>query len=331
MINKFLHHNLSASQADSLRSSIQGITLTAIIFAAPFTLNNLVNGRPLLGLFMVFVLAVMFYNRWNASQGRLSYKVSFLILTPMMLLFFAFSMQEQKIIGVLWSYPVLIMFYFILPERYARIANIGLLLVVVPNAWLVLDSGVALRAATTLIGVSIFCVIFIRQYNEQQLKLETQAFTDVLTGLSNRVKLSSTLDDVIELGREADLAISVLSLDLDQFKRINDNFGHDSGDKVLASFGQVLREQTRETDHVFRIGGEEFLVLLVGLNTNSAIMIAENIHSGFSEAQPLSEVVVTTSIGVATLGSGEDKESLLRRSDEKLYSAKLSGRNCTRA
>lgn len=330
MKKEFLKHGLSVSQADSLRRSMQGIAIAITLAVLPFAVNNFMQGRFMLGLFSVMVIAVMSYNLWNATNGRLSYKINFLLLTPALLLFFLFSIRQQGVIGFFWSYPALIMCYFILPERLARIANLGLLLVVISQVWIFFDSEIAIRASVTLVGVSILCVIFVRQYNKQQLRLEEQAFTDALTGLSNRMKLTSILNDVISENRHNKQAVSVLSLDLDRFKEVNDLFGHDAGDRVLTSFGNLLNEQMDSSGQVFRVGGEEFLVLLSGADAAHAQEVAKNIHASLAKHQPLPGLPVTVSIGIATLDESEDREGLLRRSDQKLYQAKADGRNCTR-
>ena len=155
MIEELLSHNLSASQESFLRKSTQGATIAAIFFVSPFVVHDFIRGQIFLGLCGSFMLMV------NTLAGRLSYKLPFVVLTPAFLAFFWKAIPELGVMGVLWSYPTLIMFYFIFPERLARVANIAMLAVVLPMSFLELESAAALRIAATLIGVSILCMIFV--------------------------------------------------------------------------------------------------------------------------------------------------------------------------
>ena len=117
--------------------------------------------------------------------------------------------------------------------------------------------------------------------------------------------------------------------DLDHFKRVNDTYGHDAGDKVLAAFADLLRKQTRATEILARFGGEEFIALMPHTGLKHALSTAERIRETLASTriEPLSERV-TASFGVAELTTGEEGDSLLRRVDKALYAAKNSGRNC---
>lgn len=330
MIDELLSHQLSTSQQSFLRKSIQSITIAAILLVSPFTIYNLFQGYFLLGVFSASILVVVSYTAWRTLKGHLSYKLSFVIVMPALLLFFWLSIKEQQIIGVLWSFPALIMFYFILPERLARFANFALLCVVIPQSFVIFETEIALRIMATLISVSIFCTIFVRRLNAQQLELESLASMDPLTRLSNRMNFDKTLDQAIELSHENGQPLSILSLDLDNFKKINDQFGHSAGDEVLESFGGLLVDMTRSSDELFRLGGEEFLILLKNAGSETAVRVADKVHAALADNQPKNGSIVTVSIGIGTLQQGENRHDLLQRGDENLYRAKSSGRNCTR-
>lgn len=116
--------------------------------------------------------------------------------------------------------------------------------------------------------------------------------------------------------------------DLDHFKQVNDEYGHQAGDNVLAAFGQLLREQTRATDILARFGGEEFVVLLPHTGMAQAVAIAERTREALAllQIEPVPHPV-TGSFGVAVLAPGERAEGLIRRRDASLYAAKDAGRN----
>jgi diguanylate cyclase (GGDEF)-like protein len=123
-------------------------------------------------------------------------------------------------------------------------------------------------------------------------------------------------------------ALSLLFLDLDHFKRINDNHGHDAGDNVLRELGALLRKSCRDGDIAARFGGEEFVVLLVNAGEASAIGFAMRVREQLRQVPmpPLTQPI-TASYGVAELREGEGWDALLKRADDALYEAKDSGRD----
>jgi two-component system cell cycle response regulator len=163
--------------------------------------------------------------------------------------------------------------------------------------------------------------------------LDALAHTDPLTDLLNRRALASQLQNEIERVRRYDAPLSVLMLDLDHFKTVNDTYGHLVGDSVLAEFGRVLQRGTRTVDIVARYGGEEFVVALPETNYEGAMAYAERLRERIeahpfrsASAQPVS---LTASIGIATFPApGVDGfETLLASADAALYRAKQDGRN----
>ena len=116
-------------------------------------------------------------------------------------------------------------------------------------------------------------------------------------------------------------------MDIDYFKAINDELGHDIGDHVLMQLGAFLKDSFRDSDKVFRIGGEEFLILLYNTDEANSIDIAEKIRRGIENISLIPGRTVTVSIGVAGLGSGKGWEQWMKACDKNLYEAKNSGRN----
>ncbi|WP_437881287.1 GGDEF domain-containing protein [Pseudomonas sp. LRF_L74] len=156
------------------------------------------------------------------------------------------------------------------------------------------------------------------------------ALRDPLTGSGNRIAMSQTLQREIELSRRSLQPLSVLMLDIDHFKRINDEHGHLIGDEVLKNVANALKGSLRNVDMVFRYGGEEFLVLLSNTSCEAGVMIGERLRVAIEELQHAVEnqpIKLSISLGCATLQAGEGAESLLRRADTALYAAKRDGRN----
>lgn len=170
---------------------------------------------------------------------------------------------------------------------------------------------------------------FLRNSLDRGLEL---AVTDPLTGLNNRRYMDLQLSHWLHKHLKSDEPVSLLLLDIDYFKRINDTYGHDAGDEVLKEFAQRLIISVRAIDIPCRMGGEEFVVIMPDTDADAAQMIAERVRAqvadtdfGLIQGQSLS---VTVSVGVSTLaGLGDTAEAMLKRADEAVYEAKQSGRN----
>ncbi len=162
--------------------------------------------------------------------------------------------------------------------------------------------------------------------------LHRQAVTDALTGVANHRSFQELLEDVFKIRRTTGASISLLLLDLDDFKRVNDTFGHQTGDRVLSAIGQCLLRNCRLNDEPARYGGEEFAMVLPDTDLAAAMQLAERLRTEIEAlrfhgptGEPLS---VTTSIGVASAGkSAPDKTSLIAAADSALYEAKSEGKN----
>ncbi len=157
------------------------------------------------------------------------------------------------------------------------------------------------------------------------------AYTDPLTGLYNRTALNDAFQREWKLAQRQRQPLSLLALDIDHFKKINDTYGHAAGDIALIKIAEILRKTVRASDLVFRHGGEEFLVLLNNTGIEGAKLLAERIRKAIaakdcSDIDP--ELSITTSIGVASLNHPEETpQQLLKRADDALYRAKRNGRN----
>ena len=164
-------------------------------------------------------------------------------------------------------------------------------------------------------------------------KLQTLAHTDPLTGVSNRRQFDFTAEREVARARRQQESICVLMLDVDHFKRVNDQHGHDAGDRVLRELAGTARKMLREPDLLARFGGEEFVALLPNTALESALTVAERLRLRLGELQiangQQAPIQITVSIGVAQLGHF-DLDNALKDADRALYLAKRSGRNQVR-
>jgi diguanylate cyclase (GGDEF)-like protein len=156
------------------------------------------------------------------------------------------------------------------------------------------------------------------------------ALRDPLTGAGNRIAMEQSLTREVEIARRQQQPLSVLMLDIDHFKVINDTHGHATGDAVLRAVTDAVKDRLRNIDQVFRFGGEEFLIVLTNTGRESAALVGERLrNAALKLSYPVNDqtVELTVSLGCSTLLPGESCDSMLRRADTALYAAKRQGRN----
>lgn len=308
-------------------TTTRGVAISALVLLTPFCINNFLQQRLLLGVGSFLILIVLGVNAWLLSRGRYYPLAILLGLVPVVVTFLAVSVLRQGIIGVLWAFPGILAFYSMLPERQAWIANGIELTVILPASWVTLESALAFRASATLVGVSIFTAIFVRVITAQQRRLEVLATQDPLTGVLNRASLDASLERAIHMGRRGRVPMTLLAIDLDHFKEINDAHGHDAGDQALRELADLLRHRVRRVDQIFRVGGEEFLALLFGTGGEAGRRVAEELRTAIMGLAVLPEMQLTVSVGVATHQADESANAWMKRADQHMYDAKAAGRN----
>lgn len=167
-----------------------------------------------------------------------------------------------------------------------------------------------------------------RKLQQREAEIRRLSLTDSLTGLANRRRLDEALATEIERARRYGSRLAFVLLDIDHFKRVNDEYGHGVGDAVIRAVADTLQSQVRESDVAARWGGEEFAVLLPETGAEAAAACAERIRAALERAQvPPVAWTLSASLGVAELAPGEDPHSLVKRADDALYRAKDAGRN----
>jgi len=158
-------------------------------------------------------------------------------------------------------------------------------------------------------------------------KYEEMASVDQLTGLYNRYKFTELFVSLYATMVKRENDMSLIMLDIDHFKNINDTYGHNMGDKVLVDISNILKHYFRNVDIVGRWGGEEFVVLVPTANSTNCEKLADKIRRAIQEAKILDDLEVTASFGITQIKLGDTLEIAISRADEALYDAKNSGRN----
>ena len=229
--------------------------------------------------------------------------------------------------GLFWVFVVVVTNFFLATRRFAVALNVVLVLSVATHQ-AVFDSRLELISflvTITLVGVCTF--LFAKRTATQREQLEVLASRDPLTNAGNRrlmdVDLTRAARQFARDGQEYSLAM----FDLDHFKRINDEHGHEAGDQVLAEFARLILRGTRKQDRLYRYGGEEFVLLMPGTDSRGAEQLLFQLQDTIRTSLRSPGGSVRVSAGVASLRAGEDWSRWLARADAALYAAKHGGRD----
>ena len=159
------------------------------------------------------------------------------------------------------------------------------------------------------------------------------AHKDTLTGIGNRAAMNDTLERELDLAKRHATPLTLLTLDIDHFKRVNDTYGHAIGDCVIKAVAEAAILTIRRSDMIFRFGGEEFVIVLSNTSIGGASLLAERLRKQIADTTIICDgksLGATASIGIASLQENDTPERLFCRADEALYEAKAAGRNCCR-
>lgn len=182
--------------------------------------------------------------------------------------------------------------------------------------------------SSLVVCYSLVVVFFHCDYFERQCQqLASEIIKDPLTGAFNRRFLIEKLNECLSIFRRTYEVSSVISIDIDHFKSINDKFGHDVGDEVLRRLVKSVKGRIRHTDRLCRVGGEEFILVLPATNKFQSRILAESLRDRINQAEFPNGMNVTVSMGISEIVAGDDIDSLTKRSDVALYEAKRAGRD----
>ncbi|MFO7814202.1 MAG: GGDEF domain-containing protein [Halanaerobiales bacterium] len=166
-----------------------------------------------------------------------------------------------------------------------------------------------------------------KKLNKINIKLKEISDQDKLTGIYNRRKLDDILKDIHNESQRYNNDFSIILLDLDHFKEVNDNYGHQTGDEVLKEVSSLLLDKIRKVDYCGRWGGEEFLIILPETDLDSAVILAERLRGEIEDYEFTKVGNITSSFGVASYLENKDIREIIKAADDALYKAKEEGRN----
>lgn len=302
------------------------LCIVGTIFFIPFFVYDLIQGNFWLSLALLAVTFIFILNGYAIYRRRKSIIPFELLLIPAVVSI-VLSISYQGVFGTYWCYPALLFFYFVLSRRMANICAVLLLLVVTVILLQYSERDLIIRFFVSLSLLIVMANIIVGAINDLHRRLLDQTIKDPLTGAFNRRHMKTHLTDAISQHRRHATPASILLLDVDHFKKINDELGHGIGDKVLIDLVDLVVKRIRHTDKLFRIGGEEFLVFLPQTAEDDAATVAAHLCEMIAETRIIEDRKVTVSIGVCEISEDETLDDWIKFADEMLYRAKETGRN----
>ncbi|CAA0115788.1 putative diguanylate cyclase DgcC [Halioglobus japonicus] len=228
---------------------------------------------------------------------------------------------------IFWAFPALMVAYFMLDARQATILTGGFAGCFLAIVWDDLSAIEIIKIWLALVVTVLLANAFSLTNRRQMEELRRTVHLDPLTGAGNRRAQDLKLESTVAIFRRHHSPASLLMIDIDHFKRINDTRGHMVGDQVLIAITELIGGNTRATESLYRCGGEEFVLVAEQTELKAAVGLAEKVRRLVEQETFLAGIQVTVSIGVAQLQSEEDREAWLSRADAALYRAKGQGRN----
>lgn len=238
-----------------------------------------------------------------------------------------FPVHVLGAVAAIWIHPLILVNYYLLRRETALAVNLfacAVLLILLSRevGWTEVS-----HQATVMAAVMFFAHVFVWGIDRRQEELELLSRRDPMTGLGNRRALDQAMQRSVARCQRSGLPLSIIILDLDRFKRVNDVYGHTCGDSVICGVAEMISSRLRTGDRVFRYGGEEFVILCEDTDRADAQELAERLRCAAERELVTGELRVTLSAGIATMRQGETPGNCLERADQALLAAKSDGRN----
>lgn len=311
---------------ESIILSISGLISICLL---PFAVIRMLQGDvsvAILNTTAVVVTTSIFFHVFVTNETQIA-RWGLSLLSVAVMITTVHLKGEQQLI---WIYPALTTVFFLLTPHIAAVIGSIFLLIILTMVWTAITPMYALSISVSAGSTLLFCYAFAFRMRDQQRFLEQLATTDPLTHVGNRRALEEKILLTIErLKRYPQQTSSIIVMDIDFFKRINDQFGHSCGDKVLQKFAETVNNRIRVTDQLYRYGGEEFVVVLENTHVDEARELAEELRLEIATQQwPALGLQVTLSAGAAQYNGSETAYEWIDRADAAMYNAKEHGRNC---
>ncbi|MFD2446895.1 putative bifunctional diguanylate cyclase/phosphodiesterase [Bacillus sp. CGMCC 1.16607] len=308
---------------------------------------------PILDLSILFVLISLYYlSRYTKKRGMtlfISLGFGLQILTDTMYAYLSYIEEYQigSFIDPLWPIALLIIGFGSFCEKenineqsegknseysgradiFPYIGVVFLLLLAIHSYYRVLNT-LSFGVIITMLIVIFHQLAILKKNKNLMSEYKYLAYHDPLTGLENRTKFVEDLNRTLARAKSSHLTMALILIDLDRFKNVNDTLGHHIGDKLLIEAAERLKYSFDHSERVYRIGGDEFIIILSGMTKQNCIAVSESLVKAFTKPFLGNDYVVTPSIGVSLFPeNGRDAETLLKNADTAMYLAKERGKN----
>ena len=303
-----------------------GFSLGGATGVSPFAIYRILEQQWLIGLVDLFAAIGMFSLFFYVHKTH-KIELASIILSIITLLAVVFSIHIKGSAQAYWIFPVTVSFFYLLKPKLSLVFTVITIILILP---VLLKENHSLTNGLLIVPLLItisLAFIFSKEMNQQRLLLLEQTTKDPLTGIGNRRALTEKLEQLIALFQRTEHKVSLLLIDVDYFKVINDTYGHNAGDNCLIKIAALFKSRIRVSDSLYRYGGEEFIVVAENTEITDAIILAEELRSTLEIVKFNVATPITVSIGVAELKTNESYDKWIQRADVALYKAKNSGRN----
>ena len=275
------------------------------------------------GLFVSLLFLLNIISMVSRSTSLFSPAATLLWVLALLVLSFVEGQEQAKY----WLYPTLVVLPVLLRTPWAAAAGVLSGVIVWPILFQRFDTEIAFVICLSMLQSTLISGWVMSAVTAQSRRLKNMAITDPLTGAYNRRFFRAQAQQALNNWRRSEQKASLVLADVDYFKRINDKYGHASGDIALQGLVSIIKSRVREVDTVCRYGGEEFVILLQGANAVDAVKVAHEIRKNVETIRFEDGHNMTISSGVCDISRAEDLDHWLNLTDEALYLAKKNGRN----
>jgi len=326
-IEKVMPEGMKASVgfrlADHRSQAYMYLSAVLVVVLIPFTVKNFYSNHADVGLVGLLVIALL---ASNIIAMKLKQQLLFapIVTSLSIMLALVVSISELGQVAIFWTYPIVCMLFFIHERKIASLYSLAVLIMIAPLVFQMVELSIMIRFYVSVVLTGMFINMMVYIIEQQQESLQRLIITDPLTGVLNRRCLEQCMKNAQERHQRNHSEETVIMMDIDHFKSINDNYGHESGDEVLIKLVSLVKSRLRKLDLLFRYGGDEFIILLNETNVTAAGNLAKDLRQLIESSDVKG---ITVSLGVAELKQDESTMKWMSRCDEALYEAKQAGRN----
>ncbi|MBB6523195.1 GGDEF domain-containing protein [Pseudoteredinibacter isoporae] len=301
------------------------ITALCLLGYIPFTYVSALNGNHSIvfanagfSIFLTLFVSFSLITQKRAPLLLIFLTLLFLLISSTLPILYV----GQK--GLFWFFPITLSVSFLFPAKIALIFGTLELMFSSAFAAIEVESPMSIRFIYAATFTLVFCNLISFRLHRNQAHLISISVTDAMTGLLNRHALDQQLQRSWNIWKEKGIPSVVAMIDLDKLKEVNDSHGHDVGDKNIIAFSYLAKSMIRKNDTIFRIGGDEFLIILEGTNYSGSLRVLNELKQRTFDS---SKIITTISTGAASISGCESIDEWIKRADQSLYKAKEQGRN----